>query len=333
MLEFRCSNCSQRLVVREDRAGRVSRCPRCKAEVTIPQASTPEPVVEIEDDELTLITPAKPLDGAMLNLPDERELRERVAERQREEERLLTSLGVRRGDSLTGERRFAWPVDVLLYPTSGPGVTVLVLFVGAHLLSELVRRFVPLVGRAGCVLVAVSFIFGLCAAWYLAECIHDSARGGTRAPEFVGAGQSEMWSRVSYLLAVCIIYFVPFVLYTMFAPGRDAIFWGLAAYTLVFFPIGLLAMVVNDSLSALNPLFLLGSIFRTLFSYIVLLIVLAAMGALLWLGSQVGMEEEEMRPFWLEAVGLATSVYVAFVLAHVLGRFYWRNADKLDWGL
>ena len=243
MLEFRCSNCSQRLVVREDRAGRVSRCPRCKAEVTIPQASTPEPVVEIEDDELTLITPAKPLDGAMLNLPDERELRERVAERQREEERLLTSLGVRRGDSLTGERRFAWPVDVLLYPTSGPGVTVLVLFVGAHLLSELVRRFVPLVGRAGCVLVAVSFIFGLCAAWYLAECIHDSARGGTRAPEFVGAGQSEMWSRVSYLLAVCIIYFVPFVLYTMFAPGRDAIFWGLAAYTLVFFPIGLLAMV------------------------------------------------------------------------------------------
>ncbi|MDI6448885.1 DUF4013 domain-containing protein [Anaerobaca lacustris] len=333
MIEFRCSNCSQRLVVREDRAGRVSRCPRCKAEVTIPQASTPEPIVETEDDELTLITPAKPLDGAMLNLPDERELLERVAERQREEERLLTSLGVRRSDSHTGERRFIWPIDVLLYPTSGPGLTVLVLLSVAPLLLEFIRRFVPLVGYMGMVFLVFSFILGLYAAWYLAECIHDSARGGTRAPEFVGAGQSEMWSRVSYLLAVCIVYLVPFVLYTMFAPGRDAIFWGLAAYTLVFFPIGLLAMVVNDSLSALNPLFLLGSIFRTLFQYTGLLILLAAVGALLWLGSQAGMEEEQMRPFWLEAVGLATSVYVTFVLAHVLGRFYWHNADKLDWGL
>lgn len=332
MLEFRCSNCSQRLVVREDRAGRVSRCPRCKAEVTIPQASTPEPVGQTEDDELTLITPAKPLDGAMLNLPDERELLERVAERQHEEERLLTSLGIQRSDSHTGERRFVWPIDVLLYPTSGPGLTVLVLLVGVHLLAELARRFVPLVGQAGLVFLAASFIVGLYAAWYLAECVHDSARGGMRAPESIGAGRSEMWSRVSYLLAVCIVYLVPFVLYTMFAPGRDAIFWGLAAYTLVFFPIGLLAMVVNDSLSALNPLFLLGSIFRTFFQYTGLLILLAAVGTLLWLGSQVGMEEE-MRPFWLEAVGLATSVYVAFVLAHILGRFYWRNADRLDWGL
>lgn len=333
MLEFRCSNCSQRLVVREDRAGRVSRCPRCKAEVTIPQASTPEPVVEAEDDELTLITPAKPLDGAMLNLPDEQERLERVAERQREEERLLTSLGIRRSDSHTGERRFVWPIDVLLYPTSGPGLTVLVLLTVAPLLLEIIRRFVPLGGYMGTAFLVFSFVVGLYAAWYFAECVHDSAQGGTRAPECVGAGRSEMWSRVSYLLAVCIIYLVPFVLYTMFAPGRDAVFWGLAAYALVFFPIGLLAMVVNDSISALNPLFLLGSIFRTLLQYTGLLIVLAAVGALLWLGSQVGMEEDEMRPFWLEAVGLATSVYVAFVLAHILGRFYWRNADRLDWGL
>ncbi len=332
MLEFRCSNCSQRLVVREDRAGRVSRCPRCKAEVTIPQASTPEPVVETEDDELTLITPAKPLDGAMLNLPDERELLERVAERQREEERLLTSLGIRRGDSHTGERRFAWPIDVLLYPTSGPGLTVLVLLTVAPLLLELLQRFIPLIKHMGLLFFAASFILGLYAVWYLAECIHDSARGGTRAPEFVGAEWSEMWSRFSYLLAVYIVYLLPSVLYAMFVPRRDAIFWGLAAYSLVFFPIGLLAMVVNDSISALNPFFLLGSIVRTLFQYTGLLIVLAAVGALLWLGSQVGMEEE-MRPFWLETVGLATSVYAAFVLAHILGRFYWRNADRLDWGL
>ena len=331
MLEFRCSNCSQRLVVREDRAGRVSRCPRCKAEVTIPQASTPEPLVEAEDDELTLITPAKPLDGAMLNLPDERELLDRVAERHREEERLLTSLGIPRSDSHTGQRRFVWPIDVLLYPTSGPGLLVLAVLIAVPLMLELLQRFIPLIKHMGLLLFAASFILGLYAVWYLAECIHDSARGGTRAPEFVGAEWSEMWSRFSYLLAVYIVYLLPSVLYAMFVPRRDAIFWGLAAYSLVFFPIGLLAMVVNDSISALNPVFLLGSIFRTFFQYVGLISLILPFAGLFWL---LGRSAEDAVPSIVrDAAGLIMTSYIPFILAHILGRFYWRNADRLDWGL
>jgi hypothetical protein len=35
----------------------------------------------------------------------------------------------------------------------------------------------------------------------------------------------------------------------------------------------------------------------------------------------------------MEAAGLAATNYVAFLVAHVLGRFYWRNRERLDWGL
>ncbi len=333
MLEFHCPECSQKLTARENRAGTVSRCPRCKAQLTIPQISEPEPIEP--DEELTLITPAapKPLDKAMLDLPDEQELLERAAERRRQEERLLTSLGVARKPQYTGQRRFPWPLDVLLYPMSASGLTAMAVLITAPLLLALLRSSLPLVGRIGLVFFLASAILALYAAWYLAECIYDSAVGGTRAPEFVGAGIGDMWSRVVYLLAVYALYLLPTILYAILAQRADAIFWALLAYTVVFFPIALLAMVVDDSISALNPLFLLGSISRTLFQYMGLLILLVAVGALLWRGSQVGMEEDEMRPFWLEAVGLATSVYVSFLLAHILGRFYWRNGDRLDWGL
>ncbi len=332
MIEFRCPNCSQRLVVREDRAGRISRCPRCKAKITIPQASAPEPIVETQGDELTLVAPAKPLDKAMLDLPDEQELRDRVAQRKQEEERLLMSLGIKRKPPHTGERRFPWPIDILLYPISASGLIVMAVLIGAPLVLALIQSFLPLLGRIGFVFFLASVLLGLYAAWYLAECIYDSALGGTRAPEFVGIGLGDMWSRVVYLLAVYIVYLLPSVLYAMFVPRGDAIFWGLAAYSLVFFPIGLLAMVVNDSISALNPVFLLVSIFGTFFQYVGLLLVLVTLGALYWFASQIGLDDGS-RPFWLEAVGLVASMYVTFVLAHMLGRFYWRNADRLDWGL
>lgn len=340
MIEFCCSNCSQRLVVRGDRAGRVSRCPRCKAEVTIPQASTPEPAEKIEDEGLTLVAPPEIKDRTQFDWPDERESAQAQQERIRSEQQLLTKLGIQPRPEHTGQRRFVWPLDILLYPMSGSGLTVLGLIVGFTLLAMLFQRFMPMLPFFAIFFFAGRIILGLYAAWYLAECVYDSATGGTRAPDFAMVGLGDMWSRVLYLLVVYIVYLLPVVLYRILISGFEitgarfeVIFWALAGYALLFFPIGLLAMVVNDSISMLNPFFLLGSILRTFFQYTGLLIVLAAVGVLLWRASQVAMEEDEIRPFWLEAVGLATSLYVTFVLAHILGRLYWRNADRLDWGL
>lgn len=293
-------------------------------------------------EELTLVTPPEPKDKALFDLPDEQALADIEAERLRHEEQLLTKLGVRRQPEYTGQRRFIWPIGVLLYPTSPPGLMVLGFLTGIPLLLGFIRGVAPLVGYLGIGFVLIAGVLGLYAGWYLAECVYDSARGGTRAPAFVGAGVSEMWSRVSYLLVVYIVYLLPVVLYKIIISGFDVtgdefdiLFWALAAYALLFFPIGLLAMVVNDSISALNPLFLLGSIFRTFFQYAGLMLLFGGLVALLWLTAQ-GQghgETDEPQPLWLEAVGLAVGNYAAFLVAHALGRFYWRNRERLDWGL
>ncbi len=335
MIRFQCQHCAVKLTVRENRAGTIGRCPRCKAAITIPQSPKPESSLPADDEELTLIAPAAPQDKALLDLPDEQELADREQERLRREEQLLTSLGVTQQPQHTGERRFAWPVDILLYPTSTSGLMVLVLLAGIPLMLGFIHRVVPTVGFLGLPLFVGSIIFGLYVGWYFAECVHDSARGGTRAPEAFAAGLSlgEMWSRVSYLLAVYIIYLLPVVLYRIIVNQTDVVFWTLAGYALVFFPMGLLAMVVDDSISALNPFFLLGSVFRTFFPYAGLVLLFATLGGLLWLTAQGQGETDEPQSLWLEAIGLVTSTYGAFLVAHILGRFYWRHRERLDWGL
>jgi hypothetical protein len=90
-------------------------------------------------------------------------------------------------------------------------------------------------------------------------------------------------------------------------------------------------MVMLDSVSALNPLFLLGSILRAFPPYCGLMLLLAAAIAPAWLTS--GGTPEAPRPLWLQSVGVVISSYGALLLAHVLGRFYWRYNEQLDWGM
>ena len=321
------------LTVRENRAGTIGRCPRCKTAITIPQSPQPESSPPADDEELTLIAPVAPHDKALLDLPEGQELLDNEAERLRREEQLLTQLGIRRQPQYTGQRRFIWPLDILLYPASVSGLVALALFAGIPLTLGFIRRVVPAVGFLGLPLLVGSVVFGLYVGCYFAECVYDSARGGTRAPALVGAKLGEMWSRVSYLLAVYLIYLLPVVLYRVIVNETDVIFWTLAGYALVFFPMGLLAMVVDDSISALNPVFLLGSVFRTFLPYAGLMLLFAALAALLWLAVQGQGETDEPLPLWIEAVGLVVGNYAAFLVAHVLGRFYWRHREQLDWGL
>jgi hypothetical protein len=337
MIHFECQHCGRKLKVPEGRAGRKGRCPACKAEVVVPQPSEPAPVAE--DIELIPADTAKIRNESLLDQPQyTAEDREQA---HREDRRLLTQRGVETLPEHTGERKLPWPIDILLYPANSPGLMVLAFLTGIPLLMELLRRFMPVLRYLGLMFLVGSVILGLYAVWYFAECVYDSAKGGTRAPQFTGAGLGEMWSRVSYLIAVYIVYLFPAILYRIIISGFEVtgarfeiIFWALAGYALVFFPMGLLAMVVNDSISALNPFFLLGSILRTFFHYAGLLLFFAALGAMFWLTAQGGGETDESQPvWWLEALGLAGSNYGAFVVAHILGRFYWRNRERLDWGL
>ena len=152
-------------------------------------------------------------------------------------------------------------------------------------------------------------------------------------PEVFGAdiGLSGMWSRVSYLLAVCIIYLLPATLYPMYFGRRDVVFAVLLTWAVIFFPMGLLAMVMHDDTSVLNPLFLLGSILRVCLPYLGLLFMVAALGLVFWLIDRLS--GQGPPPLWLDLLGFFIMGYLTFILAHLLGRFYWRYRDRFDWGL
>lgn len=335
MLEFRCQHCGQRLTAGGNLAGRDSRCPRCKHRVAIPSVSAPPPSVVGEDQEVTLIDPAvQPHDDALLNLTERHErLAGERAEEAHQEKATLASLGFAAPVEHTGERRYPWPLDVLLYPSSGSGLTMLALLVGVPLVLDLIHRFVPVLGRLGLAFLIARIAFGLYVGYYFAECVYDSAKGGTRAPKVFGGtlDWSEIWSRVSYLLAVYFVYALPAVVCERLGGRGHPVFWALLAYGLVFFPMGLLAMVMLDSISALNPLLLLGSIFRVFLPYCGLMLLFAVVVVPVWLAHRG--TPEGLPPLWLEIVGLTISSYGAFLLAHILGRFYWRCNEQLDWGL
>ena len=130
-----------------------------------------------------------------------------------------------------------------------------------------------------------------------------------------------------YLVAVYLLFVFPAGIYWIWTNRADTVFWGLVAWAVVFFPMGLLAMVIEDSTSALNPLFLLGAILRTFIPYLGLLILLGGFAGLYWLMSV-------LHSNWLvEVLVMLVTNYLLLVLSHVLGRFYWRYRERLDWGL
>ena len=285
----------------------------------MPQPSAPGPAA-VQDIELIPADTTKIRNDRLSDQPQYTD--EDREEARREDRHLLTSLGIKPAPEYTGERRLPWPIDILLYPANMAGLTSLAVIVGVPLLLGLLAPVLWMIPFAGLLSFLVEGMVALYAVWYFAECVYDSARGGTRAPQALDTGGTgEMWSRAAYLLLVWILFVSPMMVYFFVTGKRDAILWALVAWAVIFFPMGLLAMVLHDSLSALNPFFLLGSILRAFVPYMGFVLLLAVI--------VVGLAWVRLPP----VVGFVIGPYGMLILAHILGRFYWRNRERLDWGL
>jgi len=291
--------------------------------MTVPAPSAPEPAAA-QEIQLIPADTAKLRSEALLDLP--KYTAEDREEARREERRMLTSLGIEPLPEHAGERTLPWPIDILLYPANMAGLTSLAVIVGGPILLGLLSLVLFVLPFVGLLSMLAQGLIGLYAAWYFAECVYDSAKGSTRAPQALDTGGTgEMWSRVLYMLVVFAVFVLPMMIY-FFATGRkDPILWVLVAWAVLFFPMGLLAMVLNDSISALNPFFLIGSILRVFFPYMGFVLLLA--------GIVVGLAWLWPPPFVPLVVCFAVGQYGMLILAHILGRFYWRNRKRLDWGL
>lgn len=321
MLHLKCAYCGQKLKVPETSAGKTGKCPKCKGRIAVPSSPAPASAA---------LPKTTPLDGRLFDVPQSQPTVEQDRDERMRELEARARLGLSPDSQYTGERRLAWPIDILLYPANTAGLTMLIIVVGIPVFLGLLVQFSgPFAMVIGLPAFIIDVLIRLYAVWYYAECVHDSARGGVRAPMTLDTAVDlrETWSRVLYLVAVYLLFVFPAGIYWIWVRRTDAVFWGLVAWAIVFFPMGLLAMVIHDSTSALNPLFLLGAILRTFLPYLGLLILLGMFAGLyLLLGG--------LPSHWLlDVLGMLLMTYLLLIVAHVLGRFYWRYRERLDWGL
>jgi hypothetical protein len=231
----------------------------------------------------------------------------------------------------TGERPLPWPIDILFYPASVCGLVNLAIFVAATAVTEGVSLLLG--GVSAAILgprIIIGILFGVYLAWYFSECVRDSAAGGVRAPQgFALENLGEMWSQTLYLAGCYAVFAMPAILYRVFSGGTGPIFWLLVGYGVFFFPIGLLAAVMFRSSVAFNPVIWIGSIFSTFVPYCGLVLLLAALGLALRLLPRF--QGGSPRDFVPGMLVFAVWLYATFIVAHLIGRFFYRYEQRLNW--
>jgi len=182
--------------------------------------------------------------------------------------------------------------------------------------------------------------------WYFSECVADSAAGGLRAPEALSISESfgEMFQNYLRLLACYVFFFGPVTFYyyacIRFSNTQPnaVIFWSLQTYGVFFFPMGILAVVISDSVRGLSPVLLIRSIASTFLPYCGLVILFYGLGILFVIGivgsMSAGRAVGSISSLILTLISILVGfIWMLLVAGHLLGRFYWRYEDKLNWNV
>lgn len=196
----------------------------------------------------------------------------------------------------------------------------------------------------GIVVMMLSVIVQAYICWYLYLCVQTTAVGTLQSPDILQeneGGVSEMVGRALRMLAAGFVCFAPAIIYLGWKLSKsgqeddtmrnqiDGIFWCILAGGLFIFPMALLSVIMNDSLSGLNPVLIIMSILRTPLQYPLMVLCFSAP---LLLTALVGGLSEKFG-FWFALPAEALSYYFAFVGAAILGRFFYRNEKRLDWAV
>jgi len=330
MIRFQCTNCGQKITVQEKSSGQKGRCPNCKNIITVP---------ELEHTVTTGSSENFPYDLTLLDVPEKDKAATQPAKDKYGQEKYLEEMygyrTSRKTDEAeqTGERKLPWIIDIFLYPLSIPGLITLGIIIVLPLLIDISSG---LLGPLGFFISLPGFVFvkipiTLYIFWYLAECVRDSAIGGVRAPETLGnaPGLAEMFWHTLKIIVCYIVFGGPPLFYFIYTHKIDAVYWALLGYAIFFFPMGLLAVIIFDSFSALNPIVIIGSIFSTFFQYcgLVLIFVIFALG--ITAINKIPMEG--VSSYFLGLLIYCGLLYFLLIFAHLLGRFYWRYQEKLNW--
>jgi len=338
VIDFLCEYCERQISVPKSHAGKKAICPKCRNTFIIPITQFPASAANQNySGDLIARTTDSSHGLTLMDVPEEYKLKEEPAVQSNVSEKAIERQQESEETEPAGHRRLPWFIDIFLYPVSLPGLTHLAIFTIIPTLIAILRT---LLGKAGMIVGLPGFIINilifLYIGWYFTECVRDSAKGGTRAPEaFASMGAREMWSQMQHIVGCYLILVSPVFFYNLYTGKLDAVYWGLLITGSFFFPMGLLACIMFDSVSGLNPKLLIGSIFSTFFQYCgLVLLVIAVIFIFTQLAGMLETEATQKPSAAMLILGGALffiGLYIAFIIAHLIGRFYWRYEEKLNW--
>jgi hypothetical protein len=318
MITFKCRSCGHSLRVPEAGAGRKGKCPKCSTVIRVPrlEPEPPEPLAPVDlpdGDEGALhlkreSLPASSSEGLPAWAVDN--VAETLLRDDHQEDQ--------------GKRKYPWPVDILLYPANAPGLVNLGLFwflpIGVAFVCQFI--FIPCLGFILSLVVPAYMIY------YFADCIRDSAKGNTRAPDNVSnvPAVRDAFAQFLCVIATIVMAFLPTGIVFVFYRQMNGLAWVCFGLGVFMLPMALLATIMRDTGAGLNPFVWIMAILRTLIPYTGL--------AGIFLALNVGLV------FYMQATDdylirhiLVTGpfIYTAMILMHLFGRFYYRYEKRLDW--
>jgi hypothetical protein len=332
VIEFHCENCDRIISVPKGHAGKKAVCPKCNNTFIIPAIHVPGP--DKNQDYSGDLVP-RTADSAhgltIIDVPDKYKLKEEPAVQSNVSEQIIDRQQESEETETAGHRRLPWFVDIFLYPFNLAGVIYLVsLWLLIYWLCPLVIALLGL----GTEYIPVVYLLPVAySLYYFAECIRDSASGHRRAVDLRRSpSKPDRWDYISQLLIVVgsiAVCFSPVAVYYIITERSDLIYWLILGCGGFSFPMVLLAVVLFDSFNALNPVLIIGSIFRTLLPYCGMVLFFFA-GALLFMEIDSPVNRFwllPMVPFLIKLVQL----YMIIIAIGILGWFYHRNKKKLNW--
>ena len=354
-IKFRCKNCGRKFSVPQIHAGKKGKCPKCKETIVVPEIQTTSSVTEQSNSEDTKTSSkSSAYDSALPDMPQKDKIQELplsqpdISEKTVEYEQELEEESAEKTEA-TAQRKLPWLIDIFLYPLSISGLIHLVIFFCVPILISLAYVFLlqQIYPVSELILAILYILFVGYVLYYLSWCIIDSTKGGLRAPDInlqPSPAKGEPIECAGIFLACIVVCFWPAAVYYIFTRKTDLLYWLLTAAGLLFFPMALLAGFLNDSISGLNPMLIVKSVIKTFPGYFPVVIFFAGFFAVLSIVIPPPPQSKGLEPILLHLSQVINNVfnarftlrstgfiYLAMTGAHILGMFYCKYQEKLNW--
>lgn len=225
------------------------------------------------------------------------------------------------------------------YPFVGDGLILLfggTIFFGILDAANYISLHASMYGMRAMTIRAVIITFVLGTGYlfsYLKKVIYSTAGGDKQLPDWpeLSEWHADIVSPMFQLVIVSLFSFGPALAFAVWSEGEYPwMVWTLALMGCFYFPMGLLGVAMFDTLAALNPLFVIGSILKVPREYCVAVLVFAAIIGVRWLCETL---IKLVLPIPLVPALIADLIglYLLIVETRILGLLYLTRKASLGW--